>query len=280
MRLLRVTDRGKTELDRFLLEHQRPPRGEEAGEDWFEEVQPPIEMGDLPERIAGLEATPEREGEVAVLLHRELRLPPRVAADPGVWMYLSGVLLWDYTQRRWRRGPKGDVRVRGHRWRGDIAKNALGRLWWLAEKSRIRNAADVARALGLTVAEEDDPYLFTRRIFESQAYVHELVNFYGLLTPTFAAAFPAAHASLRETAESHWVKGYLLRCRILFSSVCLDAFDGDPPGPGCVDPEAAVRLRDFLLEFLAPDARVAAREIRHRRRARSLLARLLGREGR
>lgn len=68
--------------------------------------------------------------ELAPKLHRALPLSRRVAADTGVWHYLTAAVFPWFVRHRWRRSG-GDVTK--ERMLGSTKRNALARLWWGAE---------------------------------------------------------------------------------------------------------------------------------------------------
>ncbi len=74
---------------------------------------------------------------LAPRVHATLRLSRREAADKRIWNYVNIVIRPDYV--RWRFGEtdeEHDLIVPLDRFLGEDSKNALGRLWWIAELTR------------------------------------------------------------------------------------------------------------------------------------------------
>lgn len=79
------------------------------------------------------ESSSELDTWLAPRLHAALRLPPRVAADPDLWRWISIELMADYIHERHAK----DGRVIAWRFTGsDRLRNAAARLWWIAELTR------------------------------------------------------------------------------------------------------------------------------------------------
>lgn len=74
------------------------------------------------------------DGWVAPRLHCALRMPRRVAANPGVWSWLALEVFTPYMRERWP-----DKAEQGGWWRyhsPDLLRNGISRLWWAAELVR------------------------------------------------------------------------------------------------------------------------------------------------
>ncbi|MGO9463935.1 MAG: DUF6339 family protein [Isosphaeraceae bacterium] len=74
---------------------------------------------------------------LAPRVHATLRLSRREASDKRVWNYVNIITKSDYV--RWRFGESdedGNSVVPLDRFLGEDSKNALGRLWWIAELTR------------------------------------------------------------------------------------------------------------------------------------------------
>jgi hypothetical protein len=74
---------------------------------------------------------------LAPRVHATLRLSRREAADKRIWNYVNIVIRPNYV--RWRFGETDEERdliVPLDRFLGEDSKNALGRLWWIAELTR------------------------------------------------------------------------------------------------------------------------------------------------
>ncbi len=104
-----------------------------------EPVEPPVDLTNLTQLLAeGL----QRSGSSALAsqgqfdawlgprLHASLRLPRRLAADPGVWLHLGLTTGFDYTFTRFGPAPERS------RFTGGRDKHALARLWWTTELFR------------------------------------------------------------------------------------------------------------------------------------------------
>lgn len=79
----------------------------------------------------------ESDAWLAPRVHASLRLFRREAAEPGIWDYLSGVVLRDYVKWRWsgKRETMQPDRIRMSTSSKRI-RHAIYRLWWVAELAR------------------------------------------------------------------------------------------------------------------------------------------------
>lgn len=249
MRLTALTRTGVAELLRQVSEHARPIAVEDVPPDWLEEIEPSIDVSAITRAVADWDGDPWLDGQNAIDLHRKLALPRRVAAQKNLWPWLAACAFGEYT---WRRYPPDEFgRFNLDRVRTDVVKNAIGRLWWTAEQTRVENPGQVCRALGL--ADTDDEYVFTRRIFRVQSVHQELTYRAGLMTRPFVAAFlslvermEVGELDRRDVSTLAW------ESNLLFSSVVLDAYSafGDPDYPAAIAPDACAELRDFLADAL------------------------------
>jgi hypothetical protein len=73
---------------------------------------------------------------LAPRLHATLRLTRREAGDKRIWNYLAIVAFPDYVRWRFRDDDDLDKPVPVDRFMGEDSKNAIARLWWLAELTR------------------------------------------------------------------------------------------------------------------------------------------------
>jgi hypothetical protein len=64
--------------------------------------------------------------------HFAMRIPRRIAGDPGFWTWLTLEIGQVYTFYRW--GKENAVTM--YRYTGDFKRNALARLWWFSEMAR------------------------------------------------------------------------------------------------------------------------------------------------
>lgn len=73
----------------------------------------------------------ETDAWLAPRLHFALRIPRRLASDPGFWSWVAVEYGRPYVQLRW--GDKQNVQWR---YTGPLTRNAISRLWWAAELTR------------------------------------------------------------------------------------------------------------------------------------------------
>ena len=74
---------------------------------------------------------------LAPRVHASLRLTRREAADKRIWYFLNILARPDFV--RWRFGtadPESPIIAPQDRFMGEDSKNAIGRLWWVAELTR------------------------------------------------------------------------------------------------------------------------------------------------
>src|SRR5262245_7010880 len=75
---------------------------------------------------------PASDAEAAVAVREHLALSRREAAITGMWQYATLVQMPEYVVWRWRSGGQ----VPRTRFLDGWRRNALGRLWWIAELTR------------------------------------------------------------------------------------------------------------------------------------------------
>jgi len=81
--------------------------------------------------------TTEADVWLAPRLHYALRLSRREASVRGIWSWLGVVFAPDYVRWRWkRRDTESDKAIPMERFNGPDYKQALARLWWMAELFR------------------------------------------------------------------------------------------------------------------------------------------------
>lgn len=114
---------------------------------------------------------PHTDINVAIALHKALRISRRVAADHGFWEYMCIVRFRDYVKQRW-----ADEHGIVHKSRYIYSRrNALSRLWWIAE---------------LTCAEDDEKqYDMTKQIMANADVSDRFVWYRFVRTPISATAF-------------------------------------------------------------------------------------------
>ncbi len=109
------------------------------------------------------------DSNLAPIVRETIRVPPRIAALPGFWQYLSLLEYPDLVTTRWSRD--NDIQEKFLGTQKDLYSNYLARLWWGAH---------------LTRNEETGDYFATHRLFTKQ----RLVNY--LLDSSFRRSRPAA----------------------------------------------------------------------------------------
>jgi hypothetical protein len=118
------------------------------------------------------------DAEVAPVVHANLDLTRSQAADPGIWHWMATIWHPEFVRHRWPWDePERTVKSMREKFLGagtDIYSNAFGRLWWMAELSRLPEA--------------DDPYRVTREALEVQTLANRLFD------PEFARYRPAVVA--------------------------------------------------------------------------------------
>jgi len=115
------------------------------------------------------------DSNLAPIVHQCIDVPPRVAAVPGMWHYLTLLRYPDFITSRWSQDDDLQEKFLGTQ--KDLYSNHLARLWWGAH---------------LTYDEEEDHYLATHRLFNKQ----RLVNY--VLDSSFRRYRPAAIAFAEE----------------------------------------------------------------------------------
>jgi hypothetical protein len=99
------------------------------------------------------------DGALAPDVHRSLDLSRRVAADPGVWHWLTVVRYPDFVRRRWRYRSEAAMREKFLGAGSDLYSNALHRLWWIAE-----------------LTHDGDDYSRTEGVFNNQTVVNKVFD--------------------------------------------------------------------------------------------------------
>ena len=92
----------------------------------------------LDEGMRKFQNTPDQSDPwLAPRVHATLRLTRREAADKRIWYFLNIIAKPDFV--RWRFGtvdPESPTVAPADRFMGEDSKNAIGRLWWVAELTR------------------------------------------------------------------------------------------------------------------------------------------------
>jgi hypothetical protein len=111
------------------------------------------------------------DSNLAPIVHQAIDIPPRVAAQLGVWQYLTLMEYPDFITTRWSHDDDLQEKFLGDQ--KDLYSNHLARLWWGAH---------------LTYDRDNDHYYATHRLFNKQ----RLVNY--VLDSSFRRYRPAAIA--------------------------------------------------------------------------------------
>lgn len=99
-----------------------------SGEGELLRTEPLRQLSSLMKKYPGKPS--DSDGEAAVLVHRALPLTRRQAAEPKFWHYCAVSVCCDYVAWRWAGESKP---VPAERYLGRWERNAIARLWWLAE---------------------------------------------------------------------------------------------------------------------------------------------------
>lgn len=99
------------------------------------------------------------DSNLAPIVRESIQVPPRIAALPGFWQYLSLFEYPDLVVTRWSRD--NDIQEKFLGTQKDLYSNYLARLWWGAH---------------LTMNEETGDYFATHRLFTKQRLVNYLLD--------------------------------------------------------------------------------------------------------
>jgi uncharacterized protein DUF6339 len=220
--LCRMTTWGQQQLAEHFREVGRLPEdpGSDAG--WYEthpdDCALRVDLTPSLSAFAGIDvATTTHDADHAIALHEALSLPRRLAADRTLWPWLATFAFAAYTRTRWEEGE----RVTAARVSRDLAQNALARLWWGAENTRVSNPGELTRGFGFP--ESHDPYAFTRLYFASYTLNFEL----GRRLLSFSRA--AVIAFIIVTQRQQWTSAEIVRAlaayNLTLSTVVVEHFD-------------------------------------------------------
>lgn len=127
-----IVDSWGGNLPAFAFRHQQqtyaPLGGHRATEDSLQRLRSAV----LELTLQNARAQNDRAASdalVALTLRREMPITCHEASQPGLWQFISCVLLPDVLL--WRFGKNGEIVE--ERWRGIGKRNTFGRLWWRAE---------------------------------------------------------------------------------------------------------------------------------------------------
>jgi hypothetical protein len=214
----------------------------------------------------GRAALPEdvRDGLAASSLHAALQLPRRTAVDRPFWCWLAACAGATYTNARWQREER-EGRFSHERIGRNFEMNALARLWWGAEQTRVENPRALRITLGLSPS--DDPYCFAKELFV-RGDVAEV-----LLKRSFAQVAGASIAfvvvALRKKIPQDLLGQFIRSVHLSHSTVILETFvaEADFEKPYYVEPTSCARLVRHY-EFLADEILQAAQEAEEMRAER------------
>jgi hypothetical protein len=152
---------------------------------------------------------------LAPRVHAALRLTRREAADKRIWHYLNVIALPEFV--RWRFGavdPENPTIAPQDRFMGEDSKNAIGRLWWVAEMTR--NGPDYG---------ETESVLRTSRFYTSWQPLDAMHHRPAALAfCRFDREFND-NKGLTDSQSARLAKAFNLR----LSTLCLDALAANPP---------------------------------------------------
>ena len=101
------------------------------------------------------------DGALASDIHESLDISRRVAADPGLWHWLTVAQYPRFVRHRWKYRSETAMREKFLGAGSDLYSNALHRLWWIAE---------------LTHNSETDDYSLTKSVFANQTMVNKVFD--------------------------------------------------------------------------------------------------------
>lgn len=254
MRLMRITPFGLGEVRQYASAHGALPPRELVTEYWSELHPIDIDVSAIASRVPTWLSGPSLDdAEQAIDLHQTLILPRRVAADRMVWPWLASLAFPEYTARRY-----SGARINRDRFGTDLNKNAIGRLWWGAELSRVDRPREVCEAVEM--GSFDDPYAFSRFLFQNPT-VHQELTYRTELTDRTKLIALLAFIHRRKPPLMA-LRSIARDASLLFSTVLLDACEiSDATNPYCVDPAACAEALKLLHASIPPSkASSASRE--------------------
>jgi hypothetical protein len=135
-----------------------------------------LELAELDRVLDRLIAKTERydaaaiDSVAAVAVHRNLPMPRRIAADPGVWRWLAVVHRPDFVRHRWELRAWATMRDRFWKAGTRPDSNVFARLWWIAELSRTGD--DYTATERLLRSQSLANAVFVRRLSDHAPFVH------------------------------------------------------------------------------------------------------------
>lgn len=158
-RLDRLTRDGRRLVTEEFLRGEQSRIDDETLAEYVEPVDASAEIGELASALDDVIATHDRyeariDAAAAPHVHRHVDVPRVVAADPGVWHYLTVAEFPEFVRYRWEYNTEKAMREKFLAGGRDVYSNALHRLWWIAELTHD--------------PDDDDPYQLTRSVFRDQ----------------------------------------------------------------------------------------------------------------
>lgn len=80
---------------------------------------------------------PSMDSSLAPAIHKSFRINRRLAADKGIWHYISVAEVPYFVRHRWEARKSGQIDKR--RFLGGLGHNTVARLWWGAEMTVIND---------------------------------------------------------------------------------------------------------------------------------------------
>lgn len=147
--------------------------------------------------LVGCEAGNHREVECCMAIHSTMSaMPPYLARDARIWVYLTHTALLNYSRERWpipADDKKAEAHVRKHFFaegaRGIERDNAVSRLWWMASLC--------SRVDGLTLEESLKAFLHQ---YDVRANIIERPTT-SQSVPVFSAVIKKLHIALQNNDE-------------------------------------------------------------------------------
>lgn len=246
MMLHGFTAAGLSELRRFVAEHGDLPAAGEIPEFWQCPHPARVDVAPLVRLVEGFgETGSEHDAGHAIALHQGIQWGRRVMADRRALSWMAVVPLREYTRRRWKRGEEP---LAFDRIGTDYGDNALARLWWGADDTRVDNVREVCGAVGL--APVDDPYAFTRILFANVQ--EELGRRQRLIQSRPAATAFLAFVQRHPDLPTKAIQSAATRYKLGLSTVLADAFVAHGPDDGAhrVAPDGCRALVSYLEQLV------------------------------
>jgi Family of unknown function (DUF6339) len=204
-----------------------------------------------------LDQTTEADAWLAPRLHYALRLTRREAARGGIWRWLGCIAMPDYI--RWRFGQGNDEGAPPERFHGPTYKQAVARLWWMAEL--FRDGGDYTPVSAAMMNQDIPNNLFRMDVAHHrptvQAAVRVLNGRIGREANALAKAINAAASTLAvdliapdEAIDTDAVRTWVTRAGDVDPAAYFDTLPPGPEEPRVVE-ESVARMQSLLDELLA-----------------------------